>query len=88
MNEYKYQVVRRYAANEKTLAYKDTFEEAKSFMLEQMKDESLCGTLCIHKKKVYSIKKYSKYGGERITKGCLEELIKGNMVSIKCIKVA
>lgn len=76
MKEYKYQVAKVSATTTKTLAYKDTFEEAKSFMLEQMKDERLSGRLCIHKKKVYSIKLYSRYGGVRINKGCLEELIK------------
>ena len=76
MNEYKYQVAKVSATTTKTLAYKDTFEEAKLFMLEQMKDESLSGTLCIHKKNVYSIKQHSRFGGERTTKGCLEELIK------------
>ena len=75
--EYKYEVVCQKATNEKSLTIASSFEEAKRVMLvEMMRDAELCGTLSIHKRKVYTIIRRSRLGGTTKQKGCLKELVK------------
>ena len=72
----KYIVESTKATSKRIIGIKDTFEEAKALMLEKMNDENLCSTLSIHKRKVYTIKCHSRFGGIKLKEGCLEELIK------------
>ena len=73
---YKYEVTKQSATHQQSLGIKDTFEDAKTLMLEMQKDPKLCCQLAIHKRKVYSVVCHSRLGGVREQKGCLTELIK------------
>lgn len=71
----KYVVESTKATSKKAIGIKDTFEEAKALMLEKMEDKNLCSTLSIHKRKVYTIKCHSRFGGIKLKEGCMEELL-------------
>ena len=73
---YKYEIVSRNATQEKTIDYCNNFEDAKAQMLRLMGNPNLCGTLAIHRRKVYTVICYSRLGVRRHKDGCLKELIK------------